>query len=97
MENIIHRRLIAGSSLLETVLIELGFKKVGISGGGTKRVTQFQKGEKVVKSSFYGIEMYIDYGNNKKLPVYSGTSIHDKILIHFANEYKIAIQAKTKK
>ena len=98
-EKIIHRRLIAGSTLLIEELIQLGYEEFESMGRGFDKVRVFKKGKKIIHTShnemtlFEEVKIEVSKKSKAKLQEmkdqrkihFQGLSVHDEILKFFTS------------
>jgi len=81
-ENIVHVRLVAGSTPLYDFIKELGYEPLITEGHHLDKITFFINKGKYLRVGYQGITLFY-YIKEKYIEVYKGLTVHDEILKFF--------------
>ena len=93
-ENLIHRRLVAGTQPLLDELKELGFTEQKPIGHGTNQIRVFKKDNKWVHSSYKELKMFVTDVLGTEAILHQAITVHDEMLKFFSTRDPLKIDEK---
>ena len=81
-EQIVHVRLVAGSTTLYDFIKELGYEPLLTEGNNLDKITYYINKGKYLRVGYQGITLFY-YINGKYTELFKGTTVHDEILKFF--------------
>ena len=81
-ENLIHTRLVAGTTRLNDYIKELGYEPILTEGNNQDKITYYELKGKYLKVGHNGITLF-HYIKDKYTEVFQGLTVHDELLTFF--------------
>ncbi len=81
-ENVMHIRLVAGSSSLQSFIKNLGYESILNEGRHLDEITYYELEGKYIRVGYQGITLF-HYIKGKYTEVYKGLTVHDELLTFF--------------